>query len=105
MGEEQLIDQVDIKYPKEFDMSAGTQLILDTREIEKMINSPRLVRTLHKRIAASKAGMSDKINEIYEEIDTNPLYSQINQVAPDPTDINIPDEDIDISDEDSDNED
>jgi hypothetical protein len=67
----------DIQYPEEFDLSATNQLIEETAQIEEMINSPTLVRVLHKRIAASKVGdaVPKTLKTIHDEIEKNPLIN------------------------------
>ncbi len=65
----------DIQYPEEFDMASTAQLLEETAAIATMINSPKLLKTLHKRIAASKIGdtTAKALKEIQDEIEKNPL--------------------------------
>jgi hypothetical protein len=66
-----------VDYPDEFDLATTEQLILQTKEIGQLVNSPKLLRLLHKRIASSKAGdVTPKlVSEIHEEIEDNPLIN------------------------------
>lgn len=65
-----------VQYPEEFDLSSTETLIGQTERIQEIVNSPKLVRALHKRIAASKVGdaSAHELAEIYDEIDENPLF-------------------------------
>jgi hypothetical protein len=64
-----------IQYPEEFDMSATQTLIEESERIAQQINSPTLIRILHKRIAASKIGdaTSKTLKSVHDEIEKNPL--------------------------------
>ncbi len=76
---EEYLFKGDIQYPEEFDTASTTQLIEETGAIvgSTVINSPRLARTLHKRIAASKVGdtTAKVLQEIQKEIEDNPLVN------------------------------
>lgn len=65
----------EIQYPEEFDLSSTQTLLDETQQISGIINSPTLLRVLHKRIAASKVGdiTPEMLQEINEEIEKNPL--------------------------------
>lgn len=74
---EELLFQGSVQYPEEFDMASTSQLLEETGIVSSMINSPRLLRTLHKRIAASKVGDTTAkiLQEIQDEIEDNPLIN------------------------------
>lgn len=65
----------DIQYPEEFDLASTAQLLEERGEIASMVNSPKLIRTLDKRIASSKVGDTtpQMLKEIFDEIENNPL--------------------------------
>ena len=67
----------DVTYPEEFDLSSTASLIEETEMISQMINSPTLLRTLHKRIAASKIGDASPktVREVNKEIEDNDLIN------------------------------
>jgi hypothetical protein len=82
----------EVIYPEEFDLSSTASLIEETEKISQMINSPTLLRTLHKRIAASKIGDASPktVREVNKEIDDNDLINT--QVGnEDANDMRIPD--------------
>jgi len=72
---EEFVFKGSVQFPEEFDMSATQTLLDETAQIAGMINSERLLRTLHKRIASSKVGdtSAQVLKEIHEEIENNDL--------------------------------
>lgn len=64
-----------IQYPDEFDLGSVRDLLEEAVIIKQEINSPILVKELHKRVAAAKVGNTsmEKVTEIFEEIDENEL--------------------------------
>lgn len=81
-ADEDLNDQDDvfegeIQYPEEFDLSSTQTLLDETEQISRNVNSPTLIKILHKRIAASKVGdVTPQIMEqIQTEIESRPLIN------------------------------
>lgn len=66
-----------VTYPEEFDLATTDQLIQQTEKISQMVNSPKFLRLLHKRIATSKAGdiKPAELEAIHKEIEKNPLVN------------------------------
>lgn len=64
-----------VAYPEEFDLASTAQLLEESSQIGSMVNSPTLLKTLHKRIAASKVGdvPAKILKDIQKEIEDNPL--------------------------------
>ena len=69
----------DIQYPEEFDLSSTHQLIEERATIAMQVNSPTLIKTLDKRIAASKVGdtTAEVLKKIVGEIESNPLMGSM----------------------------
>ena len=67
----------EVQYPEEFDLSSTQTLLDETEQIGRTVNSPTLLRELHKRIAASKIGdvTPAVVEKIQREIDQNPLIN------------------------------
>lgn len=65
----------EIQYPDEFDLSATQTLLEESQQLAQTVNSPTLLRVLHKRIAASKVGdtTAKVLRTIQKEIDENEL--------------------------------
>ena len=68
-------EDVKIQYPRDFDMSATDTLVDLTERIAQLVNSPSLIRKLHKQIAASRVAESSamELQAIFKEIDSRPL--------------------------------
>lgn len=64
-----------VQYPEEFDLASTAQLIQERAEIGSLVNSPTLLKTIDKRIAASKVGdaSAKDLKKIQSEIESNPL--------------------------------
>ena len=76
----------DIQYPEEFDLASTSQLLTERDQIGQMVNSPTLLRTIDKRIAASKVGdtTAEVLKEIHDEIESNDLLGTMaGQPVPD----------------------
>ncbi len=73
----------EILYPQEFDLASTGELIAETAALTQLINSETLLKTLHKRIAASKVGdaTSETLSLIMSEIDEGDI---VNKPAPPP---------------------
>jgi len=80
-----------VQYPEEFDMSSTAALLEETEKIAQMVNSETLLRTLHKRIAASKVGdtTAKELKIIKDEIENNPLIGTM--VGKSPQEMAMPD--------------
>lgn len=74
---EEMLFKGTIQYPEEFDLASTAQLLDETEQIAGLINSPTLLRVIHKRIAASKVGDTTAkiLSKIQKEIDENPLLN------------------------------
>lgn len=74
----------EIQYPDEFDLSATQTLLDEAQQIVATINSPTLLRTLHKRIAASKVGdtTAKVLRVIQKEIEDNDVIGSPQEQPP-----------------------
>jgi len=90
-----------IQYPEEFDLASVQDLLNDSVVIKEQINSPLLLRTIYKRIAASKIGntSTEILNKIFSEIDKNEILGMDLEV---PLDMPPPFENDEEEDDDSD---
>ena len=68
----------EIQYPQEFDLASTGELIAEASALTQLVNSEMLLKTLHKRIAASKVGdaSSETLNVIMREIDEGEIINK-----------------------------
>ena len=68
----------DVIYPQEFDLASTAELMAETANIAQIINSDTLLKSLHKRIAASKVGdtTSETLKMIMQEIDEGEILNK-----------------------------
>lgn len=69
--------QGEVQYPEEFDVAAASALLEEIEQAGGSINSPTLLRYMHKRYARAKAGDAgaEILAKIDSEIDRNPVLA------------------------------